>query len=179
MENKNIDVSLLRTGDILLTGGNSWLSKKIKQFTNSKYNHIGMICFINNDVFVIEEDRTGGGLLKLQAGLIATPIENYIKSNYDLLIRRPYFDIDEDKYREFMISKLGKFKYSYWDLIVAQPIHQLFNVWIGGTSMKDNKTVCSGFVGYLFHTFNKNLFRNWYQLAPADFVKDRKFFTLF
>lgn len=167
-----VDKSTLKTGDLLLVRGNSLLSKAIRLFTRSEYNHAGLLWWAYDELFVIEEDKAGKFV-----GLITTKFDDYLKSGKKLLIRRPVFPVDGSEYGKFMLPLLGRTRYSFWDLIVAQPFYILSGkrVWIGGWSMKDHRTVCSGFCGFVYNHFNTELFQNWYKLAPGDFVNDSNF----
>lgn len=167
----NIDTTLIKTGDALIVSGNSWLSRSIQWFTKSRYNHSGIFYWCYGNLFIIEEDTYRRGL-----GLIMTPFSQYLSSNNGLLIRRPKFPIDGSECGAFMLPYLGKAKYSLWDLIVAQPIYQLSNKkwWIGGTTMKDNRTVCSGWCYFVYNNFSK-IFPDWFKKSPADLAIDSNF----
>lgn len=160
------------TGDLYLEAGIGWLSKQIRRFTKSKVNHSGIAWYCYGKLFIIEENKYKGGI-----GLIATPIED--KKDKKYYFRRPNFAVDGSEYGKFMLTKLGKFKYSKFDLIIAQPIYLLSGkrLWIGGKTMKDNKTVCSGFCGFVYDNFT-GLYPNWYKMSPADFVDDPNFTDL-
>lgn len=146
MNNKEIDIKLIKTGDALLVHGNSWLSKSIQFFTGSRWNHAGIFWWSYGVLMVVEEDTTGYG----SAGLIVTQFDEYLKSNKGLLIRRPKFEVDGSEYGKFMQNYFGKLRYSFWDLIVAQPTFQITKkifkkgIWIGRKSLKNGRTVCSG-----------------------------------
>lgn len=171
-----IDINLIKSGDSLLVGSNSWLAKAIQFFTKSKYNHAGIFWWSYDVLMVVEEDTTGYG----SAGLIVTPFTDYMKSNKKLLIRRPLFPVDGSNYGKFMQNYFGKLRYSYFDLIIAQPIFQITKrifkkgVWVGRKSLKDGKTVCSGWVYFVYNYFT-NKFEDWYRKAPSDLVVDINF----
>ena len=175
-----MDINLIKTGDCLLVSGNSWLSKAIKFFTKSKYNHSGIFWWSYGELMVIEEDMTGYG----SVGLIVTRFEDYLNSSKGLLVRRPKFDVDGENYGRFMQQYLGKLRYSFWDLIVAQPLYQVSKkifkngIWIGGKSLKDGRTICSGWTYYVYDSFTKK-FRDWFKKSPADLAVDTEFSDLF
>ena len=168
-----MNIEELKTGDIILVGGTSWLNKRIKKITKSRYSHIGIIYRAYDEILVVEQDRTGFG----GAGLICTNINNYFNGKYDILLRRPNFYVDGSEYGKEFLKDLGRFRYSYFDLIVAQPILQLTGRWIGGTTMNDGRTVCSGYVAYIFDKFEK-LYPKWYKMTPAQFENDENFVDL-
>ena len=170
------DIQLIKTGDCLLVRGNSWLSKTIRWFTKSDYNHAGIFWWSYDVLMVIEEDTTGYG----SAGLIVTPFTDYLESKKGLLVRRPIFEVDGSEYGRFMQNYFGKLRYSFWDLIVAQPIYQLSGkkIWVGGKSLKDGKTVCSGWVYFVYNNFT-NKFTDWFKKSPADLAIDINFIDKF
>ena len=94
-------------------------------------------------------------------------------------MRRPKFPVDGSEYGKFMLPLLGKIRYSFFDLVIAQPLYQISgkHIWIGGTSMKDFKTVCSGFCGFVYNYFT-NLFPEWYKSVPGDLFLDENFTDL-
>ena len=53
-----------KTGDILLVGGTSWISKAIKWFTKSKWSHSGMFISIWGEWYIIEAEYRGLQLTK-------------------------------------------------------------------------------------------------------------------
>lgn len=172
----DIDINLIKTGDCLLVSGKSWLSKSIQFFTRSKYNHAAIFWWSYGVLLVIEEDLTGYG----SAGLIVTKFEDYLKSNKGLLIRRPKFEVDGSEYGKFMQLYLGKLRYSFWDLIVAQPLFQVTKliskkgIWIGTKSLKHGRTVCSGWAYFVYNNFTQK-FKDWFKMAPSNLAIDNDF----
>jgi hypothetical protein len=168
----------IKTGDLLLVGGGkSFLSKAIRWFTESKVNHSGMFWWNYGVLMIIEEDKYNRGV-----GLITTPYDDYLKSGRLLIIRRPKFDVDGSEYGKFMLPFLGKVKYSFFDLIIAHPFYIISKkcgkaIWIGGTTMKDLRTVCSGWVTFVYNKFT-GLFPDWYKKSPGNLLTDENFVTL-
>lgn len=170
-----IDIIQIKTGDCLIVKGKSWLSKAIRFFTKSDYTHSGILYWCYDELMVIEETTYTRGI-----GLVMTTFASYLDSNKGLLIRHPKFEIDGSEYGKYMLPFLGKLKYSLWDLIVAQPIFQItkkinkIGIWIGGRSIKDNRTVCSGWNYFVYNHFT-NKFKDWFEKTPSDLVIDENF----
>lgn len=167
----------IKTGDLLLVSGTAFLSKAIKWFTGSKVNHSGMAWWAYEELFIIEEDKSGN-----KVGLITTKYDDYLKTKKTLYWRRPKFPVDGSEYGKFMLPFLGRTRYSFWDLLVAQPFFIISKklgrpLWIGGTSLKDGRTVCSGWCGFVYDHFT-GLFPTWYKLSPADLLNDSNFVDL-
>lgn len=165
----NLNFSNIKTGDCLLTSGSSWLASAIKKFTKCKYNHAGMFIWIQEDLYIAEMDRrvkTSG------AGLILTPFEDYATSKKKLLVKSPIFTFDEKILRHVVTDNIGRFKYSYFNLIIAQPILQLTGKWIGFN--KENHMVCSAFVSWVYNKVRPDMkaFENWPEKDPEDLFKD-------
>jgi hypothetical protein len=169
-------VNGIKTGDLLLVAGNKWLSKKIRQVTKSKYNHIGMFYWCYGELMVIEMDRTNRGLFKLKAEIKMTPFSEYLKHDYKLLIRKPTFNVSGNELGAEMIRDIGvrKFDYSYFDLLVSQTVFQFTGKWIGRKKI-DNTLICSQYVAWRLN-MSYELYPDWYKLAPSDFVFDKNFY---
>lgn len=158
----------MKTGDILLVGSNSWLSRQIQRFTKSIYSHVGFIIIIEGNLMVLEEDRTGKGI---NCSLILSPISKYYDKKYNVKYRSRKFFIDEKQFLTQSLNDLGRFRYSYFDLIISQPIYQITGWWIGDKNIKDKRAVCSQYVAYRL----KHLYPKWYEKAPSDFEFDNNF----
>jgi len=170
---------MYKTGDIILVGGNGWLARQIQRFTKSKYSHIGIIWEAYGKLFVIEQDTTG----YKSAGLICTPIEHYLNSgeHVRILIRRNKGRIDGDgiKFSELFLSHLGRWRYSYTDLLFYQPLFQITGRWFGDKDVLNGRTICSVYVSYIYNTIYGYYSKNWYEKAPGDFEKDNYFYDIF
>jgi hypothetical protein len=164
----------IKTGDLGLVRGKAFLSKAIQMFTGSKVNHAFMFWWAYDELFCIEEDKSGN-----KVGLITTKYDDYLKTGKEIFIRRPKFDVDGSEYGKFMLPYLGITRYSFFDLLIAQPIYIISGkkLWIGGTSMDDNRTVCSGWYAFVCNHFT-GLFPNWYKLSPNDLFIDENFVDL-
>jgi hypothetical protein len=172
-----IKAEYIKTGDLMLCSGQAFLSKAIRWFTNSKVNHSGMFYWNYDQLMIIEEDKYSRGV-----GLIMTSYEKYLQSGKKIFIRRPKFKVDGSEYGKFMLPFMGKVKYSFFDLIIAHPFYVITRklgrpVWIGGTTLKDDRTVCSGWCAYVYNEFTK-LFPNWYKMTPNDLFIDKNFVDL-
>lgn len=162
---------LLKTGDIILVSGNSWLAKEIQEFTKSNVSHVGIVYRCYDEVFICEQDFTKTDPLKIQANLLLTNIEEYFKSSKKFYFRRPVFEVEGVIIGKQILSDLGRSRYSYFDLLVAQPIYQITGKWIGDKNAKNKRMVCSSYVSYIFNKLYSS-YSDWYKRTPGDFVND-------
>ena len=97
---------------------------------------------------------------------------NSLKSKKPVLIKRPTFEINGSELGKFMLSKVGRINYSKWNLIVAQPLYQLFGFWIGTSKKNAERMVCSAWCGYVYNNFYPEKFKHWSRLDPEDLFND-------
>lgn len=164
--------NLIKTGDILCVGhSNTFVSKAISRLTKSEYSHCCIFWWNYNELFVIESD---GDKMFDRPGVVLTPFSEYLKSKRKLLILKPNFYVDGSDWGKFMLTKVGRIRYNYWNLIVAQPIYIISNkkLWVGTKSNNDQRMVCSSFAGYVINNFNPDIYKNWYEIQPKDIAND-------
>jgi hypothetical protein len=177
MENKFISYKIGRklefvdSGDILLVGTNTFLSKAIKFFQKNKYSHAGIFIWIYDELFVCESDKRGIALTKA---------EDYFNNNkYDLKILKPKFDIDEKKLAKIMLPHCGKTPYDFVSLLIYEPIRFIFGKWIGGNAKNSaNRFMCGEWCAYVINTLKPDIYNNWFKIAPVDIEKDTENFEV-
>ena len=158
----------ISTGDYLLVGGTSFLAKAIRYFEKCKWNHAGMFYYIYGQLYVVEMDKPG---------LVLTAFSEYIKGKSNLLIGKPKFAVDGVEYGKYILPKLGKTRYGFFNLLIAQPIKFLTGkrVWLGSNDDNPKRMICGEFVEMVYHYFNPDLFVNWKTDAPSDIFTDTHF----
>ena len=153
----------IKTGDTLLVSGTSFLATSIQSFENCKWNHAGMLVWLNNVLYVCEAS---------EKGIVITLFRIYEeKAGIGLLIMRPKYYITEDEYINFMLPYVGHTTYGFFNLIVAQAIRFFTKkkIWVG--PKKDPMThhfICGEFVAFVYNHFIPLEFKNWNELAPSD-----------
>jgi hypothetical protein len=156
------DINEIKTGDTLLVSSNSWLGKIIQKFEKNLYNHAGMFVWRGTILFVAE---------MVKEGLVLTNFNEYIKGKSKLLILKPIFPVNEKKYEEHIEPQLGREKYGFFNLCVAQPIKYLTNhrIWLGDVDDDNPKRlICGEFVEKEYNFHNPAYFTNWKRDAPSD-----------
>jgi hypothetical protein len=163
-----LDIQQIQTGDTLLVSGKSWLAHEIQNFEKCSWNHAGMFFWLENELFIIEMDAPG---------LVMTHFSDYIKGKSNLLICKPDFTIDESAYRSYVFPMLGKTRYGFFNLLIAQPIKFLTNkrIWLGSLDDSPKRLICGEFVEMTYNHFNPDLFISWKRDAPSDIFNDTHF----
>jgi hypothetical protein len=168
MNEYRIPISEIKTGDNLLVSSSSFLAKAIQFFQRNRWNHSAMCWWAYDELFVIEADSNGIAITKMQ---------DYLNSNKSLMILKPKFNIDGSELGKFMLPKCGKIKYDKFNLLVDQPVRFVTGgVWIGKKGNNATKRfICGEWVAYCYNYFNKEIFKNWYEIAPVDIYNDLNF----
>jgi hypothetical protein len=158
----------IKTGDALLVGGHSFLAEAIQEFENCKFNHAGMFYWCYDELFVIEADKPG---------VVLTHFDEYIKGKSHLLVCKPDFAVDGVEYGKFMLPLLGRKRYGFFNLLIAQPIKFLTNgrIWLGSNADDPGRFICGQFVEYVYNHFNEDMFPNWKRDAPSDIFNNYHF----
>lgn len=162
------DWRLIKTGDSLLVSGHSWLAKTIQDIQKAKWNHAGMFYWCYDELMVAEADRPG---------VVLTPFSEYINGKSHLLILKPKFVCDGSEYGKFILPMLGKKRYGFLNLLVAQPIKFLTRgrIWVGSNNENPKRFICGQYVEYVYNHFNPDMFPNWVRDAPLDLFKSLHF----
>jgi hypothetical protein len=166
--------------DVLLVGGHSFLSKAIKFFEKYPYSH-GALFHRITEAEIINSVIYQPGLYvseMVAKGLVLTNFQDYIDSGSDLMILKPKFTVDPAVVWGHILPQLGKEKYGFFNLLVAQPVKYLTNyrIWLG--DVDDNnppRLICGEHVCREINYFNPEYFTDWKRLAPSDIGKSTLF----
>lgn len=163
----------LKTGDVILTHGTSFLARAIRYFTRSEFNHAILVVEIWGDKFLLEAQKEGL--------VINTIPESLTNKQFKILRAKTYADgLPVEKAKElamFVMPMVGKHRYDFGSLLVAQPIKQIFNVWVGRRNAKASKRLyCSEFIALVYNRMFK-FFPYWYETTPKDLNESTVYFT--
>lgn len=156
------DLQIIKTGDTLLVSSRSLLGKIIQQFEKNLWNHAGMFVWRGTILYVAE---------MVKQGLVLTPFSEYIQGKSNLMICQPVFPVNEKEYWEHIEPQLGREKYGFFNLIIAQPVKYLTNhrLWLGDVDDNNPKRlICGEFVEKEYNFHNPAYFMNWKRDAPSD-----------
>lgn len=184
---ETIKLNDVKTADILLVSGYSWLSKKIQKFQEktvcveyAAYNHAATFWKIYDELYVVDAQRKG---------VVPTYANKYFDEKRKYLVLRPKFYVDGSEYGKLIhhyviIDSKGKRHTTYdkFNLLVAQPIYILTNgrVWLGENSQNDRKFICGEFVHHIYKTFEPKLFpENSAKFKPCEFLLKQDIFDVF
>ncbi|MEM3407863.1 MAG: YiiX/YebB-like N1pC/P60 family cysteine hydrolase [Nitrososphaerota archaeon] len=133
----------LKPGDIILFSGESWISKSIQWFTDSKWNHVA---FYVGDGYIIESTEVG-----VEKNLL----KNRLKHCNELLVRRCIL-IQREEDINFLILKAHDMIYRGYDFLqfLGLGIYFLFRkIGIRLRFLVPNsrqRFICSEFIYFLF-----------------------------
>ena len=171
-----IDLSQIKTGDILVVSTDSWLANAIQWFQTlnnkeyGKYNHAMVAWWIYGKLFVTEA---------VQTGIVVTNFEEvYMKeSKYKaILLLKPNYNVDGSKVGEYMLSYLGKTKYGFVNLLFYQPIKILTGKWLGGSNKKDDiNFICGEWAAHIANYSKNNAIPDESEIDPADLCLNSNF----
>ena len=173
MYNQNLDLSKLKTGDIILfrteakwNSIGTWISPIIRFMLKSYYNHCGIV--INNwNQLMLNES--------IESGIIGNPILNKIYERKIKILRsKTYSPNTYDQEKEIAIkanSKLGT-KYDYLSIFLFLPIYIITKNWVGRIQTdSENKMFCSEYVAWIY----SKIFNNYWEISPEDINKNYDF----
>ncbi len=138
----------IKTGDILFTSGTSWLSRKIRETTNSPYSHVGVCvnCMSGKQTTTLVVEAVGDGV-------VITPLFKYLR-NYKnsgraypgkVYIGRYKGNITAIERNRIGTSALLNVGVPYDDISIVK---QALNDWFGWelSDNDDYKVICSELV---------------------------------
>jgi hypothetical protein len=158
----------IRSGDVILYSGRSFVSKAIQFFERSRWSHASLVFDIYGELLTSEADAEG---------LIANDIKTSIKG-CDIIVLRPKFEVNNFELSKFIAPCLGKHRYDFFRLIFVQIIWQLFHVWILNEESSEplKRTICGEWVTYvLYKLFRYDSFSNWYEATPVTLFESELF----
>ena len=156
---KELNITEIKTGDVLLVSSKSKISKLIQKFEGNKWSHSTIFWWAYDELFVIEATTYGVAITKFS---------DYLNSTSDLLLLKPKIEIKGSDYGKFMLPYVGHSPYNYFELLIAHPIYIISDkkIWLGNKDLK--KFICSEFVTFVYNHFNPYLFTEWEKTIPMD-----------
>lgn len=142
----------------------TWLGPIIRKIAKIEYNHVGIICKINGELFLAEA---------INKGFMPTNLEEKLKTDKhikDWCVLRPVYEFDKFKLNKECISLLGN-KYDYKGLLWNQLILNLFGIWIGRKNNQQDKLYCYEAVFYL----HRQVFPKWWMMRPEKLFNNKNF----
>jgi hypothetical protein len=135
----------MRTGDILHCRGNSWISKTIMWFTNSKVSHSALFISVWGNDYILDSQKDGTNL---------RPFDEWVKKyNYSFTVTEMNI-IDENIFAVKVMSKCGCTSYDFELLVLRHPISIVWGKLTGKEftpkqkKNEDKRMVCSEFVAW-------------------------------
>lgn len=159
---KNLDLSILQPGDIILFRGGSWLSKTIQYFDNAYYNHIGIIDKYRTDWIIIDSNAPG---------VHPDWLSNRLKDYLDICILRPIrpqHEIDWALEGVTYKASLG-IKYDF-SLMPRVAISRKFGYDIKKLG-KENRDICSEFARRYTNVLDIKCYQKGDWVTPQDFIR--------
>jgi hypothetical protein len=190
MDSLNLDSFNFKTGDLILFSSNNTglfalFDRLIKLFTNSEYNHIGMILkdptyidknlkglYLYESSWEGEPDPADG---KIKLGVQITPLKEAFKNNPGNAYLRRLVSPCEKAYESVLcdaniIEIYKKTNAKPYDLNPVDWIEAFFRIDPTFKFGKDKRFFCSALVGYIYQQLGilqKNT--DWSILRPSDF----------
>ena len=190
MDSLNLDSFNFKTGDLILFSSNNTglfalFDRLIKLFTNSEYNHIGMILkdptyidknlkglYLYESSWEGEPDPADG---KIKLGVQITPLKEAFKNNPGNAYLRRLVPPCEGAYESVLsdaniIEIYKKTNAKPYDLNPVDWIEAFFRIDPTFKFGKDKRFFCSALVGYIYQQLGilqKNT--DWSILRPSDF----------
>lgn len=146
----------IRTGDIGHCRREKLLSKIIRWFTKSDFNHSVIFLDINGTLCVAEAQSKGIHIIEFHQWL-----KEY---KYTFEVSRPLNKkVDSKKFTQRVLSKTQVTKYDLGALLFSQPWYQAIGKWFGPRGKKAQKKMyCSEFVAWC-HRIPES-----YKMSPED-----------
>jgi hypothetical protein len=163
------DINTIKTGDTLLVSSKTELALIIQGFENCRWNHAAMFVWQGTILYVAE---------MVECGLVMTNFDEYIQGKSGLLVCKPKFEVDIKTLWEHIDKQLGRVKYGFFNLCIAQPIKFLTNyrIWLGDVDNDNPKRlICGEFVCREYHYLHPEYFTDWSRLDPSDIFKSTLF----
>jgi hypothetical protein len=167
---KTIDVDNIKTGDIVLTQGRSFLSKLIQRFQTRKhelgrYSHSGVAWWGFGTLYLVEAQKEG---------IVITPfIRHYVDSKKfeSVLVLRAEEYVDGSEIGRIMMQYVGRVRYDFLNLLIHQPVQILTGGWVGANKQRKKRFVCHEFSAHVHNRYFKRLiFPNETRVNGVDIV---------
>lgn len=158
----------LKTGDVLHCTRNKVLSRLIRWFTKSEFNHSAIVVKAWGEVYIVDAQRKG---------VSSRPYEDWIEEfNYSYLVaRNPKGVKSVPNFSKKVFSRVGTTAYDFTNLLLTHPWHIITGKWKGKEDTI-NKMVCSEFAAWCWDI------EDAYKITPQrlyEITKERswKFFV--
>ena len=181
---KTITKYEIRTGDVLLVSGNSWLSKMIQKSQKrdkkcmNDYawlrNHVDIMWWCYDELFAVGAQKKG---------IQEQVFENYCTPERQFLVLRPTFKVDGSEYGRFILEHIRRYgkktKYAKWDLI--NHLRQIFKgKWKGEKKQDGRRFTCGEFGHHVHKHFHPKLFpENSAEVRPCHFLSFAGLFEVY
>ena len=128
----------------------------IRKVANTFFNHCSILQETNGLKWIVESDISGVVDVKLEKWVRHQIVDE--------------FEIPSDQERYYhnrAQTMIGKFKYSFWDLIWFMPIYIFTKKWYGQTiEDSKNRPTCYEFVARVLEM------DNWYRMTPNELKEE-------
>ena len=168
----------MKTGNILLVHSNTKQSKIIQKFQKREdeeagfYNHSGIIYEGKGGFYVVEESYIKGR--KIKAAAVFTPMNKYLKGNYELMLLKYKGDIDEGEFEKILFDYVG-IPYDYNNLLRLQVVRLIHGWWLGTKKKKAwKKMVCHEFTQKIWNDY-KGFFPEYYKADVSKIYRNINF----
>lgn len=157
---------ILKTGDVVLTRSNKFMSKAIRFFTKTNFSHAGVIVMNWDTPFINEA---------LGKGLTASPFLDAYKGHY-IRISRPDYKFIEKDFATKANSKIGITGYDFSSLLWYQAVFQITGHWYGHSeNFSTDKFYCTEYVGWM----HEPIFSQWWTTSPKEIEENKHLTTIF
>lgn len=163
-----------------MVSGTGTLSKIIQKFQMKqdpeagKWNHTGIIVDLPAGIYVQEEAEVKG--YALRASVVYTPIEEYLRSDAELLLLTPKnYEADADpRFMRILLSLVGV-PYDYRNLLHDQIIRITRGIWVGRKKERARKRmVCHEMTMTAWDDY-AGIFENPHQANVIDIFRSPHF----
>jgi len=160
---KNIDVSLLKPGDVLVCRGKSIISKLIMFFTRGEFSHTALFVSVWDQPGVIEAQKNGVNFKMWDVWKK--------KWNYDFVVFRYAGPFDDHALMMRAFNECGETKYDFYTFF-----RRIFGERKSrGEAYENKKRICSEFTGFVWQM------PHYFQMTPFSqyvFLKKSKRWVL-
>jgi len=147
-----MEVSKLKTGDILICTGRSFISKTIMTVTKSSFSHSALYVPSWGQHGVIDSQKDGTNW---------RPWEPWReKYNYEYIVFRYQHSFDEKELAIKAFSKAGTTGYDFTQFIFRQPWTLLTGSWKNRGDKEGKRMICSEYTSWVWDL------PEWYKLTP-------------
>lgn len=174
-----IELKDIKTGDIGLTSGTTWLSRQIQNFQkldNKDYNiysHALIFRWEGDILYATEAQKRGICNNDYK--------KRYVNKKYkSLMVLKPKrLILDETSVINLMMPYIGNSKYNYFSLFFLQPVKMLSDKWLGRTKTMSKKFTCGRWCAFVYNRYFEStgqlIFPDEMEIAPVDLAESGQF----